>query len=180
MSKPNKKAHEIKAVILLDACMSSLDRCRSGCEDDINIQCIHRFKGKVKVIACNGFGSFMRLSDSQVVLYLLWSLMKQEFFKSLSRDCRFFIVTRDKMFHHQVQREWDRKRNGKTVPVMFFNDNEIKVWFKNRKSKAKAKGSELREVVIEIITIHDNRAPGSSEEEVGAIINQINELVFKS
>lgn len=178
MSKSGRGANETKAVVLLDSCMSCLESCRTGCVNDINIKCSHRFKGKVKVIACNGFASFMRLSDSQIVLYLLWPLMRRDFFKTLAKDCRFFIITRDKGFGHQVQKEWDRKKNGKTVPVMFFDNNEIKIWFKGKKDRAKT--AELREITVEIITIQGNRTPISRQEEASDIIDQINQLVFKT
>lgn len=176
MPNTKKKTNDVKAVVLLDACMECLDRCRSGCDDDVNIKCIHRFNGKVRVIACNGFASFMRLSDSQVVLYFLWPLMRSEFSKILSRDCRYFIVTRDKTFKHQVQKEWERKKNGKTVPVMFFGDNEIKVWFKNRKGKTK--DAELKEIIIEIVTVQGTQVAGGCHEEPAMVIDYVNKLVF--
>ena len=178
MPRSNGKSGDTKAVILLDACMSTLDRCRPGCEDDINILCKHRFKGNVRVIACNGFASFMRLTDSQIVLYFLWPLMTSGAYRSLSDDCRYMIITKDKHFYRQAQREWMGKMTKMTVPLVGFEGNEIMVAFKNRKRRRR-KNNEFRKIVIEIVTVQCSRNPKSSDEEISGVIDYVNRTVFR-
>jgi hypothetical protein len=88
------------------------------------------------------------------------------------------IITKDKRFFRQAQKEWMGKMTKMTVPLIGFEGNEIKVVFKNRKRRQR-RNKELREIAIEVVTFQSSRNPNSSDEEISSVIDYVNRTVFR-
>lgn len=121
----DKEEKPIEAVILLDACMPKMERCRSGCADNLKILCLHRFCRNVHVRHGKGFVSFMRFYDFQIILYFLYPLISGKI-KNISPNCRFVIVTKDVPFLKSAEKEWTNRKRSRAHPRLEFDLGENK------------------------------------------------------
>jgi hypothetical protein len=173
--KPSHKI--IDACVLFDACITQPERCRANCVENKHINCKHRFRHKIYLVSCNGYIGFVRFSDLQVVLHLIYFITRNKIHRILSKNCRFIIVTRDKKFFESVRAEWDRKKKPRTEPQLEFDQDhkEIKVTTSIPTSK---KGENITmEAIIEIVTINGGDHGQKAEEELPIAIKTINEML---
>lgn len=172
-----KKTEEkpIEAVILLDACMPKMERCRSGCTDNPKILCLHRFCRNAHVRHGKGFVSFMRFYDFQIILYLIYPLISGKI-KNISPNCRFVIVTKDGHFLKSAEKEWAGRKRSRAYPNFEFDPLEDKKYVITRVKVRNGPITISREIVVWAESINTVKGRDNIRRSV---IDQLNRGLLK-
>lgn len=172
-----KKTEEkpIEAVILLDACMPKMERCRSGCVDNPKILCLHRFCRNANVRHGKGFVSFMRFYDFQIILYFLYPLISGKI-KNISPNCRFVIVTKDIPFLKSAEKEWTDRKRSRAHPRLEFDPSENKKYVIAKIRVRNGTSFVSRDVVIWIESVSTRKGRDNIRS---LVIDQLNRGLLK-
>ena len=112
-------ASDVDLFLCFDANLAKLERCKSNCETDERILCIHRFGPIVQVLSINS-GKFRGWSDPRVLTYFLAQIMAGIAEKIFDpRRCVFMILTKDRNFIEDV------RRGAATIPNLTFSADSI-------------------------------------------------------
>lgn len=115
--------HRTGTAVYLDATIGSLKACRSGCARDAHYACIHRFGSEVYVIAQQNRIAFIRLTDMQVILDFLHTILGR--WKNGTTGVwkrRHVILTNDRRFLQSAERSFRQERNMRKLPLRFCAD----------------------------------------------------------
>ncbi len=126
----------IRKLLLFDACTPHLERCHTDktCLSNPNIFCVHRFGMDTDVLYTNNqYIGFLRFSDLQILLHLLYHIAEYKEYSRLSPECLFFIVTKDLKFLKAVASEWSSlKKKCKDLKKIELSGDSISVSFRFR------------------------------------------------
>lgn len=124
MRQPKRNVvHRAATAVYLDATISSVKPCRSGCIRDASHRCVHRFGPDIYVIAHQPRISFVRHSDMQVVLEFLFVILNR--WRNGATGVwkrRYVILTDDRRFMQSVEHSFRHERNMRSLLLTFGAD----------------------------------------------------------
>lgn len=102
-----------------DANLPTLDHCKIKCDDDESVLCIHRFNDRVGVESFDP-QRFPGWSDLQVLTHFMGHIL-MNIAKGVAdpNSCVFIILTKDRNFIDDVREEYESKKAGTYLPLIF-------------------------------------------------------------
>ena len=112
-------ASDVDLFLCFDANLAKLERCKSSCETNENILCVHRFEPRVQILGISS-SRFRGWSDPRVLTYFLAQIMTGIAEKIIDpRQCVFMILTKDRNFIDDV------RRGAAPIPSFTFSADSI-------------------------------------------------------
>lgn len=115
----------VDMVVFFDANMPNMHKCSANCKPKKTQFCRHRFNFNAKVMYASEYIDFLRFYDFQIVLHCLYLIRKNVYYRNLAENGRFIIITKDRNFLRDAEKEWVKKLKPKTKPKLEFSRNFV-------------------------------------------------------
>lgn len=112
--------------LFFDECAKLPRTCIKDCEENGKFPCGHRLHFPAQILGVDDYIRCMHFSDRQIILHCFHLIKSNDVMKIAAESGRFFIVTKDKNFLKDAQKNnKPSKRNHKTFPALGFGFNFV-------------------------------------------------------
>lgn len=158
---PPSSPAPVDAVLFFDACMPKISRCRDDCQNNKKIFCRHRFNFKTKIFHTNDYMDFTRFYDFQVILHCFYLIRNNKSCLRLAEKGRFFLITKDRTFLRDAEKEWKDRIKAKTQPKLSFNPKSV----------------SCGQYVIKIIEVDCKNFGTDKHDDVECVVEEVNKQI---